>query len=174
MFEKIKDMWYDVSDFLVTLIIIVLIIGSIAFIMTNTLGVDFAISDYLSFLRNQPAPSVSVTEPTPEPAPTVVQTPILTVETPTEQTPAENPVETPLEETPNNTAGTEDGIVITVNQGDYLRDVANELLQAKVITSVRDFMDLVVQEGLEGSLQIGEFTFKENMTDREVLDILFP
>mgnify|MGYP001212216803 CR=1 FL=1 len=175
MFEKMKDMWYDVSDFLVTLIIVVLIIGSIAFIMTNTLGVEFALSDYLTFLRNQPAPSVSVTEPKPEPAPpVVVQTPVVPVQTEPEATPAESPSEvTTTPETPT-PADTGAEVTITVKRGDYLRNVANELLRQNVIPSVRDFMDRVVEKGLEGSLQVGNFTFKENMKIDEVIEILFP
>ncbi|MDI9472089.1 MAG: endolytic transglycosylase MltG [Tissierellia bacterium] len=169
MFEKIKDVWYDVSDFLITFIIIVLIVGSIAFIMTNTLGVDFALSDYLTFLRDQPAPSVSVTEPKPEPTlPVIIQTPIVPIQTQTEATPAESPSEEPVE------TNTGPEVQITVNTGDYLRDVANELLRKNVILSVRDFMDRVVEKGLEGRLQVGTFTFHENMTYDEVIGILFP
>ena len=51
MLEKIKDIIYDLSDYLVTLIIIFFIVISIAFVMTKSYGLDFSKNDLLSLFN---------------------------------------------------------------------------------------------------------------------------
>lgn len=167
MFEKIKDMWYDVSDFLITFIIVVLIVGAIAFIMTSSLGVDFALSDYLTFLRNQPAPSVVVEEP-----PAEEPTPPTVVETPEpEEEPEVDPEETEAEEEPEAPTGE---IVFTINPGDRLDLVAEDLLRQNIISSTSDFLNEVGRRNLETSLQVGNFTLETGMSIDDVIYALFP
>ena len=76
MLEKIKDIIYDLSDYLVTLIIIFFIVISIAFVMTKSYGLDFSKNDLLSLFNKE-----EIEIPTPEPEPVINNQPVVDPQT---------------------------------------------------------------------------------------------
>lgn len=170
--EKIKDVLYDLSDFLLTLIIILVIIIAITFVMTRTFDLDLQKESIFEFIKgDSPQPEPNVTIPaTDEPVKTPTETgeaqtsiePVLP--TPTETT---TPTETQTTEPTTSTA-----IEVTFDAGDTSDVFAEKLLSAGVITSADDFVSTLIERGLDTVLQPGTFNFKKGMSIDEVINVL--
>lgn len=166
MFEKIKDLIYDISDYLVTIIIVFFIVISIAFVMTKSYGLDFSKNDLLSLFQNEAIVKeeevIAPTSPAEEVKPP----------TPT-RTPPAAPEPTPLP-SPEDKEEEKTEIVIEVYPGDGSYDVGERLVEAEVIKDSYEFAVTLVDRGLDTDLQVGVYTFKKNMTIDEVIEVFFP
>lgn len=176
MLEKIKDIIYDLSDYLVTLIIIFFIVISIAFVMTKSYGLDFSKNDLLSLFNKE-----EIEIPTPEPEPVINNQPVVDPQT---QVPEKEDEENEDKDTEDKDPDKEDeddnksdaskDYVLVIESGANSNSIADELEEAGVISDSYDLVNALVERGLDTAIQLGEFTFKPNMTIDQVLDILFP
>lgn len=62
--------------------------------------------------------------------------------------------------------------VVTVEQGEGATDIANALLDAKLIGNARKFVDVVNQKGAASSLIPGVYLFEGGMSPSEIVEIL--
>lgn len=176
MFEKIKDLIYDLSDYLVTIIIVFFIVISIAFVMTKSYGLDFSKNDLLSLFNKEIVKEeIKAPEKTPDTTP-ATGTPTTGTPTPTPtpapQTPTPTPAPAPT--TPDKDKEENKDIVIEVYPGDGSYDIGERLVEAGVLKDSSEFAIALMERGLDTDLQVGEYTFKKNMTLDQVIAVLFP
>lgn len=161
MFEKIKDFIYDISDYLVTIIIIFFIVISIAFVMTKSYGLDFSKNDLISIFSKEEITEVEAPPQVPEEKPTPPPVP----EPPKAE--AEKEVEEEKEEP-------EEDYILYIEPGDDSNAIGARLENAGVLEDAHEFALTLVDRDLDTALQIGEYTFKKKMTLDEVIEVLFP
>ena len=146
--KKLKDIFYDKNDILIALIILVLAAGIILWRVQ-------AIMDYPAKAMEDAANSVVVTEP-------------------------EDGGDTAADGTSDGTDGTTiegdgdgDGVVdicaVYVNYGDSLETIGQNCVTAGLIGSVDDFIALVNQYGVSGSIQAGQHFIPANATNEELI-----
>lgn len=153
MFEKIKDFLYDISDVVVSL----LIIGAIFY------AVSWKISDTLSVDINEPV-IINPTEATTSPA--IVVTPV----NPDDPDAGENPDgETPTEATTEaaTEAPTETAVHLlenfTVEEGQLGYTIGKNLEAKGFIEDTNDFVKRLIEMGYDSKLRAG--TFKISKAD---------
>lgn len=172
MLEKIKDIIYDLSDYLVTLIIIFFIVISIAFVMTKSYGLDFSKNDLLSLFNREEIES-PVTAPEPEPKPEPVVSPEPQEDSQTQD--QEEEEDTQDKDSEDDKQDTTSGdYLLVIESGASSNSIANELEEAGVISDSYELVNTLVERGLDTAIQLGEFSFKTNMSIDQVIDILFP
>ncbi|NLY35927.1 MAG: endolytic transglycosylase MltG [Tissierellia bacterium] len=167
MFEKIKDLIYDISDYLVTIIIVFFIVISIAFVMTKSYGLDFSKNDLLSLFQKE----ANITKE--EIKPPVTPPAVVKPETPT-PTPTPTPAPAPTQEEKDKAEEEKTEILIEVYPGDGSYDVGERLVDAGVIKDSDEFAITLVERNLDTDLQVGEYTFKKDMTIDQVIEVFFP
>lgn len=168
MFEKIKDLIYDISDYLVTIIIVFFIVISITFVMTKSYGLDFSKNDLLSLFQKEAMVEEEIE--TPASAPTEVEAETPSPELPETATPLED-----LEEEEEEEEEEEDKeIIVEVYPGDGSYDVGDRLVEAGIIEDSYELALTLVERNLDTALQVGQYTFTKDMTLDQVIDVLFP
>ena len=167
MLERIKDFFYDISDIVVSLLIIALIFVSVSWKINDTLSVNIEKSD----ASTQEIPPIVVepeeapeneTEPEPLPEPTPTEEPETEPEAPIEETPPTPEPVTPPVVTP---AVLETFVVADGSTG---YDIGVELQNAGFVVNVNDFVKRSIELGLDSKLRSG--TFKLSKTDE--LDLI--
>lgn len=173
MFEKIKDIFYDLNDLLVTLIIILVIVLAIAYVFTNAFDLDINRASVFDFFGNgNDAPAVETDQATKEPAttepataePATTETGIVSVDPQTDE-PAADDEETAEPEAQN--------VTLTMEPGLTLQDFAQLLQQNGVIKDYSTFVELIVSQGLDTQIQARSYTFPLDITDAEAVRIMF-
>lgn len=171
MFEKIKDLIYDISDYLVTIIIVFFIVISIAFVMTKSYGLDFSKNDLLSLFQNEAnIKEEEIKTPTSPPAEVKPET-LAPAPAPTPMPP---PTSTPSQEEKDKEEKEKNEIVVAVEEGDGSYDIGERLEDAGVIKDSNELAVTLVERELDTDLQVGEYTFKKDMTIDQVINVLFP
>lgn len=174
MIEKLKDIFYDLNDLLVTLIIILVIVLAIAYVFTNAFDLDLnraSVFDFFQDSPKDPTPPVATPEPETDEEETVTepQSPteggIINVDPETTETSTE-PAETATEPQGNSA-------VITMPAGGNLTDFAIEMQEKGVIKDYESFINLVASQGLDTAVQAGSYEFPLNITDAEAVRIMF-
>ncbi len=200
MLEKIKDILYDLSDFLLMFVIVAVIILSISSIMSSTFGIDLQNNASTNIAKDKVS---KVDEDKVEKPNTEVTTPKEDEKTNSDET--DNSVDnqtdnsnqpdkkdnkdnegtttdntTTNEEnnegnTTDNTTTNEENteVVFTISQGTTPRDLAKSLKDKKVISDSQKFLLLLVEKKLDTKIRTGTFKLKTNMTNQEVLDVIF-
>lgn len=176
MIEKLKDIFYDLNDLLVTLIIILVIVLAIAYVFTNAFDLDLNRASVFDFFGDSPEdptpPPAGTTEP--EPETTETQTPtdpptpteggIINVDPETDETTA--PAQTPTEP-----AG--QSAIVTMPTGGNLTDFALEMQEKGIIKDYESFINMVSSQGLDTQVQAGDYEFPLDITDAEAVRIMF-
>ncbi len=187
MFEKFKNFIYDISDFLVTIIVVFIVVASITFVMNKSFGFDFAKYGIMNSLsevetnvsdsdvkdnkvNNNKEKNETITPIKPKQNKTPTETPSQP------ETKTEIATQTPTEtDKPENTVAEETkDVFIEVVEGEFPTDIAEKLEEAGVIKDRSTFVQAIIDGGYASLLQLGEYTFKTNMTDDEALGVLFP
>ncbi|WP_459129982.1 hypothetical protein [Guggenheimella bovis] len=170
MLEKLKNVFYDVSDFLITLVILLIIVISISFIMNNSLGLNLSKESIFDTLNNKPAPEPATTVsnepvkiPTTEPVKEQSSEPTLTTE-PVRPVQSNEPVAPVVERKK---------VKISVQDKTTWRMIASALVNNGVIEDGDAFIQEIAHQGLDTKLKPGNFTFEEGMTIQEVIDVMF-
>lgn len=177
MINKLKDIFYDLSDFILTLIIILVIILAIAFIMTRTFNIDIE-SDSIFDLLNDGDRPTAVTDETSEPEsdemPMTDET-----ESPTESIVPINPIpeseeaET-QESVPAETTEPNAQIEIEIPPGGTATQFSQDLEEAGIIEDSQTLLNQLTEDGLDTRLQTGNYVFTPNMTYQDIVNVLFP
>lgn len=177
MFEKLKDIFYDISDYVVTIIIVFFIVISIGFIMTKSYGLEFSKNDLLSFFQSGKNTEVIATGTSDDEKDKVEKT---TPETPTDVVETSTPetstagTTTPETDTPETEEAQKDEAVeVGIYEGDDAYDIAERLVENGVIKDAQDFVNELIERGLDTSVRVGEYNFKKDMTMDEVFTVLF-
>ena len=163
MIEKIKDYLYDISDVLLSLIIIAVMVFSISYIMTDAFKINiFSGGEERDISSIVPENAGSKKEEV--------------TETDDGADEAE-PEETDAEETPDTETATEEGEVVTavkvsIPEGSMPQTFARKLSDAGLIDSTGDFIDRIVERGVDTKLRPGDYTFGMNVTIDEIIDKL--
>lgn len=165
MLEKLKDIFYDLNDLLVTLIIILVIIFSIASIMTNAFDLDLNSGSVFDFIE-QNKPLTETPLATTEPVTTAAESPESALEPPLATPPTVEP--------PATVEAGGENVNLVLAQGTSLGAFARKMQETGVITDSASFVQLVVSQGLDRKLQTGSYEFKKGMTDADALKVLFP
>lgn len=175
MFEKLKDIFYDLNDLLVTLIIILVIVLAIAYVFTNAFDLDLNRASVFDFFTtNEPAPKEETptipkpqtgTAQTSEPPTTEPSTPIVNVD-PQTNTPTA-PTATPTEPQAKK-------VELTMAEGMSLQEFAQLMQTSGVISDYQSFVNLVVSQGLDTQVQALTYEFPLDITDAQAVRIMFP
>ncbi len=181
MFEKIKDFVYDISDYLVTIIIIFLIVISIAFVMTKSYGLDFSKNDLISLfnkeelVQSKEPPQVEPSKPTPPPeAPPLIEEEKQDDEEDKEVKEEDEEKKEKEEDEDKEVKEDKEDYILHIEPGDQSNSISERLEKAGVIKDAYELAVVLAERGLDTALQIGDFTFKKNMTIEQVIDVLFP
>lgn len=169
MINKLKDIFYDLSDFILTLIIILVIILAITFIMTRTFNIDIQSDSIFDIISdNDPAPVLTPDEEmTSEP------------ETPTETVVPINPIpetdETVTNEPmPVETNESDAAVNIEIPIGGTATQFSIDMEEAGIIEDAQGFLNQLTEDGYDVRLQVGNYVFTPNMTYQEIINVLFP
>ena len=174
MFEKLKDIFYDLNDLLVTLIIILVIVLAIAYVFTNAFDLDLNRASVFDFFTtnepvtdegNSPSETANDLPATTEPPTGEPASPIVNVD-PESSTPT-TPTQTATEPTPQS-------VVLTMAEGMSLAEFAQMMQQNGVISDYQSFVNLVVAQGLDTQVQALTYEFPLDITDAEAVRIMFP
>ena len=164
MFERIKDFFYDISDVVVSLLIIALIFVSVSWKINDTLSVN--IDSAQSPSQDVPPIVVEPISP-PDEVPDEQHSVTPSVEEPVEnETPPVDPPGETAEETPPEPPAVEEPVVLetfVVAEGSTGYDIGVELQSAGFITNVNDFVKRSIEMGLDNKLRSG--TFKLSKSD---------
>lgn len=146
MFEKIKDFFYDISDIVLSLLIIAVIFYSVSWKISDTLSVDM----------NAPETTVEGEE-SPTEAPIIIVTPenpddesVETTE-PTTVPETEPPTEAPLEL-----------VTFTVPEGSSGYSIGEKLQSEGFIGDVNSFVKRLVEMGYDNKLRAGDFRLSKS------------
>ncbi len=197
MFEKIKDFFFDASDFLLSLIIIILIFSTIWWKLSAT----------MHYSTNIDIPFVSSSEETevpkvPETPKKEIEIDLDSIETESNSEVINNSVNDEItEENQNNnleqtepstetetktTTETQvapkpepvpepvvvETITFIVSNGMSADRIINKLQSNGLITSKSDFTARLVERKLDGSLRSGTFTLKSDMSYDQIINVL--
>lgn len=162
MFEKIKDFLYDISDMVLSIIIIGLIFYSVSWKISDTLSPDLDVSSR-PVLTDETTPVVVI----PDPDDAFDETPD------DEQTPDETPdddheveVETPVVEEPL----VFERFVVETGSSSYA--IGQQLERQGFITNVNDFTKRILERGVDRSLRAGEFQLSKSDDLDIIIDVL--
>lgn len=153
MGEKIKDLIYDLSDTLITLIMIVLIVGVVSWKISDSMTYPSAISKAQPpIVSEQSPPAGSESEPTPENAGT--------------QNPGENPSETagspvqmPSNTLPGSATAAPQGqkVTLVIKSGSTGYDIAKLIVEKGLVKDTQTFIQRVEALKLGSKLKAGTF-----------------
>ena len=159
MFEKIKDFLYDISDIVLSLLIIGLIFFAVSWKISDTLSIDID------------GPSTTVESEETTEGTSIVVTPV----TPTEATIETSEGETSVSDTTENTTeapteaptqpATQAGVLenFVVNDGELGNTIGKHLEEQGFVNNSNDFVKRLIEMGFDSKLRAG--TFKISKTD---------
>lgn len=180
MLKQIKNFLYDISDIIITLIIIAVIVFSISMIMSSSIGVDFSTQFSDIEPEAQPQQTQEVAKPS--------QSNVVTESKPSLPNDNTNSTASNPENTTNKPATTQSTqtqpaaqtntqqnqeIVIEFKPGSYPSELAQTMQEKGVITDANAFVNFLVEKELDTVLQPGTYTFKQGMTNEEISKVLF-
>ena len=166
MFEKIKDFLYDISDIVVSLVIIGVIFFSVSWKISDTLSIDInspanntieigTTSDETEIIVTPVDPTES-TEATSEGETQVGETteaPVVTTEAPTQA----------ATEAPTTQASSQTLENFVVEEGWLGETIGKNLQEKGFVANYRDFVSRLIEMGYDSKLRSG--TFKLSKTD---------
>lgn len=171
MIEKLKNLMYDLSDYLTTIIIILIIVFSITSIMSSSLGIGFKENENEKLIKKagEEKKNTEVKKEKEKLQPSVEkEKEQKTDETKTETTTQETKVEPPkpVLETPKD-------VELVISSGQTARGLADDLFNKNVIKDKDKFLNFLVNNNLDTLIKTGTFKLKEKMQFEEIKNILF-
>jgi hypothetical protein len=146
MFEKIKDFFYDISDIVLSLLIIAVIFYSVSWKISDTLSVDIG----------APA-TTSAGDETPTESPIVVVTP----ENPGNDSPETTEPTTEPETEPPTQAPLE-LVTFTVPEGSSGYSIGEKLQSEGFVGDVNAFVKRLIEMGYDNKLRAGDFKLSKS------------
>ncbi len=160
--EKLKDILYDLSDVIISLIIIAVIFGVVSWKLNDTLPIKSTL-----FSSDQSETSVVASQTTPEVTVNITMTE--SADTPQGKSQTTEIIETTVAQS------TTSDIVkkkITIKSGSSGNVIAKQLKQAGIIEDANAFLKVVAKLGVGNRLQIGTFSLSSDMSYEEIALIL--
>ncbi len=176
MIEKFKNFIYDISDFLVTIVVVFIVVASITFVMNKSFGFDFAKYGIMKTITGVETDTADTNDKdnTEEEAITPIKPKTENTDAATPSEPETNvAVQTPTAPSKPKPVEKKE-ITIEVVEGEFPTDIAQKLKDAGVIKDTSSFVQAITDGGYASLLQIGEYNFTTNMSDSEALKVLFP
>ncbi len=158
--EKLKDILYDLSDVIISLIIIAVIFGVVSWKLNDTLPLK---STLFSGEQSETSAVVDTSQTTTEVTVNITMTE--SADTPQEQTQTTEVIET------TTALATQSDVVnktITIQSGSSGNAIAKQLQRAGIIEDANAFLKVVAKLGVGSSLQIGTFKLSSDMTYEEI------
>lgn len=172
--ERIRDFLYDVSDLLISLLIIAVIFAVISWKLNESIPIDIATAP-----PGTEEPAAPVTPDSEDPATDTDVGDASDADKPIEGTPVTiTPVipETPSAETPPQTPAAPpaagQSVVVEIPSGSPGVAIARILKEKGLITDINGFIQQVDAMGLGPKLQSGKYTLKTGMGLEEIIKIL--
>ncbi len=156
--EKLKDILYDLSDVIISLVIIAVIFGVVSWKLNDTLPIKSTL-----FKSGQEVTDVAESLSTPEVTVNITMTE--SADTPQEQSQTTEVIET------TTAVATVSDIVkkkITIKSGSSGNAIAKQLKQAGIIEDANEFLKVVAKLGVGNRLQIGTFSLSSDMSYEEI------
>jgi cytoskeletal protein RodZ len=175
--EKIKDIMYDISDIVISLIIITVIFFVISWKLNESMPISYEPKDTpVASESNDSTPSDSIAEAdnsviiefADEERP-VENNPGTTVSTEVVETPVV-PEPEPTPEPVNTTPAKE--VMLEIPSGSTGFAIAKLLKDHGFIDDINGFISKVETMGLGAKLRSGEFKLKTNMTEEQIIKII--
>lgn len=164
MFDKIKDFLYDISDMLLSLLIIAIIFYAVSWKISDTLKPDTDVS----------APPIAIGDTEDDEEAPVVVIPPEDFETPdseTDEASEGEEGETPDETTSEPTVPFE-LVSFVVESGSSGYIIGKKLEEGGFVTSVNDFTKRIVELGVDGRLNAGEFKISKSDDLDTIINVL--
>lgn len=189
MIEKIKNFLYDISDMVLSLLIIALIFYAVSWKISDTLSPDTDISKNVTteseketpdketeVAKTETTPSESTTPSTTEGETADTTTPPTETETPTDpkettdtQT-EDNKPETPAtNKTPEKSA---EMVIFTVESGSSGYSIGKSLEEKGFVNSADDFTKRIIELGVDNKLKAGDFKISTSDSLDVIIDVL--
>jgi hypothetical protein len=154
MMEKIKDYLYDISDILISLVLVAVIAISITYKITDA----FTIKIF--------NPEEEIVIPVSEQIPDNEETVIIDPEEPSSET------ETPSESVDPIEVGPATKVSFEIKRGMTGYNIANLLLEKNLIDEVNDFIQRVEEMGLGSKLRSGTFNVPSTIPMDDLINII--
>lgn len=149
MFDKIRDILFDIRDFIIVIAIISVLVFSVTWKIGETLDVD---------IDSKVVVNIETTAPPTETTPTLPVT--------TEPT-------TAATTTTTTTTTTRNTIVrFQVREGEYSQDIANNLFDLGLIESTEAFLIKAHEMGVDTSLMTGVYELRTDDTLETIIKLL--
>lgn len=148
MFDKIRDIFFDIRDFIIVIAIISVLVFSVTWKIGETLDVD---------IDSKVVVNIETTVPPTETTPTL---PVTTE--PTTTTTA-----TTTTTTTKNTV-----VRFQVREGEYSQDIANNLFDLGLIESTEAFLVKAHEMGVDTSLMTGVYELRTDDTLETIIKLL--
>ncbi len=165
--EKLKDILYDLSDVIISLVIIAVIFGVVSWKLNDTLPLTSTL--FSGDQSNQNEASAVASETTAEVTVNITMPDSANTPQDQNQTQSTESIETTA------ALATEPGVVkkqITIRSGSSGNAIAKQLKQAGIIEDANAFLKVVADLGVGGRLQIGTFSLSSDMSYEEIALIL--
>lgn len=163
--ERVKDFFFDLSDILISLLIIAVILFVVTWKLSDTMPLDFAL---LQADQETEAPTEEDKTPTiPIGTTENAGTPTEEVTQPTDAT-EPPPAETPSEPAPTPPVETVKVITVTIPEGSTGNSIAKILASNGLISDIAAFNKKVEDIGLGGKLRAGTFKLSTDMSDETI------
>lgn len=164
--ERIKDFFFDLSDIVISLIIIAVIFGIVSWKLNDAMPIP------ISFFN--PGSNSEIVESVTDVPPTTIEINITeNANTPKEQISKNNPIKTTgLAQTETTTSQNSKTVSITIPSGASGDKIARILKNNGVINDTTAFLQVVSKLGLGSNLRAGTFTLNTTMTYEEVANKL--
>lgn len=137
MFEKIKDIIFDIRDFVIVIAIISVLVFSVTWKIGETLNVDIDSKVVVNIESTTPPAA----ETTPTLPPTTASTTVTTATTTAPTTKSKT-------------------VKFQIREGEYSQDIANHLYELGLIESVDAFLVKAHEMGVDTSLRTGVYELK--------------
>ncbi len=159
--ERVKDFLYDMSDVVISLLIVAVIFYVVSWKLNESMPIEFTFGDQTSEQGQQETETLSPTEAVTED---------------TANRPVEENTEAASESSPETTeapavtpSGTVQTITITIPSGATGFSIAKALKEKGLITDVNAFIKHVEDLKLGNKLTAGTFKFKTDMTEEQII-----
>lgn len=178
MLERLKNLIYDCSDFLLALLIIVIMVGTITWKLSDIITVPLAHDSSSSIVENEADDSIIVEENSGDYSSEEYPNTEENVNQPLDQDPqidnvSDNEVSdnAVIEIDPVESSNSKD-IVVDIPKGTAGTGIAKILQEKGLIDSSSDFINRVEELELAPKLRFGEFTIKSNSSIDDIIYII--
>ena len=173
MLEKIKDILYDVSDIVVSLVIVALIFFVVSWKISDSLAFDVTIPEKKTETASQDPNIVEIAEVPDETSPAEDTTNETETTTPSETAPTEETAEATTS-TDAKPGGTQINLVgvtkeIEIKSGSSGYSIGKLLATEGLVADTNTFIKRVEELGLGAKLRSGTFTLSSDMSLDEII-----